>query len=135
MLYAPFVAGVQIILYAGGIMVLFLFVIMLVSIDRSMRERQFNSQWVVGMIAATALGGLFIAVYTKGTSIFPEHASGDRGRRQHAESGHHAVWTIYVCLRDRFAAVAGGDYWSGGDGEEEDLKAVSQRLRSTLRVP
>jgi NADH-quinone oxidoreductase subunit J len=72
MLYAPFVAGVQIILYAGGIMVLFLFVIMLVSIDRSMKERQFNSQWVVGVIAATALGGLFIAVYTKGTSIFPD---------------------------------------------------------------
>src|SRR5580700_6080745 len=44
MLYAPFVAGVQIILYAGGIMVLFLFVIMLVSIERSMKERQFNSQ-------------------------------------------------------------------------------------------
>jgi NADH-quinone oxidoreductase subunit J len=74
MLYAPFVAGVQIILYAGGIMVLFLFVIMLVNVDRSMRERQFNSQWVVGIVAATALGGLFIAVYTKGTSIFPEHA-------------------------------------------------------------
>jgi NADH-quinone oxidoreductase subunit J len=74
MLYAPFVAGVQIILYAGGIMVLFLFVIMLVSIDRSVRERQFNSQWVVGIIAATALGGLFIAVYTKGKDIFPEHA-------------------------------------------------------------
>src|ERR1700716_3148898 len=61
MLYAPFVAGVQIILYAGGIMVLFLFVIMLVSIERSQRERQFNKQWVVGMVAATALGGLFIA--------------------------------------------------------------------------
>ena len=74
MLYAPFVAGVQIILYAGGIMVLFLFVIMLVSIDRSMRERQFNSQWVVGIIAATALGGLFMTVYTKGKDIFPEHA-------------------------------------------------------------
>ncbi len=74
MLYAPFVAGVQIILYAGGIMVLFLFVIMLVRIERSMKERQFNSQWVVGMIAATALGGLFIAVYTKGKDIFPSHA-------------------------------------------------------------
>jgi NADH-quinone oxidoreductase subunit J len=74
MLYAPFVAGVQIILYAGGIMVLFLFVIMLVSIDRVQRERQFNSQWVAGIIAATALGGLFIAVYTKGKDIFPEHA-------------------------------------------------------------
>ena len=34
MLYAPFVAGVQIIVYAGGIMVLFLFVIMLVNIER-----------------------------------------------------------------------------------------------------
>src|ERR1700674_4045026 len=74
MLYAPFVAGVQIILYAGGIMVLFLFVIMLVSIDRSIRERQFNSQWVVGLIAAVALGGLFIAVYMKSMSGFPEHA-------------------------------------------------------------
>ena len=74
MLYAPFVAGVQIILYAGGIMVLFLFVIMLVSIDRSMKERQFNSQWAAGIIAATALGGLFIAVYTKGRDIFPDRA-------------------------------------------------------------
>ena len=73
MLYAPFVAGVQIILYAGGIMVLFLFVIMLVSIERSMKERQFNSQWVVGIVAATALGGLFIAVYSKGKDIFPDH--------------------------------------------------------------
>src|ERR1700678_1171970 len=73
MLYAPFVAGVQIILYAGGIMVLFLFVIMLVSIDRSIRERQFNSQWVAGVIAATALGGLFIAVFAKGSSLFPDH--------------------------------------------------------------
>jgi NADH-quinone oxidoreductase subunit J len=74
MLYAPFVAGVQIILYAGGIMVLFLFVIMLVSIDRSMKDRQFNSQWIVGAIAAIALGGLFIAVYMKGMNIFPDHA-------------------------------------------------------------
>src|SRR5438309_6760951 len=64
MLYAPFVAGVQIILYAGGIMVLFLFVIMLISIERTQKERQFNRQWLVGIAAAAALGGLFIAVYT-----------------------------------------------------------------------
>ena len=72
MLYAPFVAGVQIILYAGGIMVLFLFVIMLISIERSMKERQFNKQWLVGIVAAAALGGLFIAVYTKGHALFTE---------------------------------------------------------------
>ena len=66
MLYAPFVAGVQIILYAGGIMVLFLFVIMLVSIERTMKERQFNKQWLVGIVAAGTLGGLFIGVFIKG---------------------------------------------------------------------
>jgi len=78
MLYAPFVAGVQIILYAGGIMVLFLFVIMLIAIERNMKERQFNKQWLIGIVAAGALGGLFIAVYTTVTrtasgskTIFP----------------------------------------------------------------
>jgi NADH-quinone oxidoreductase subunit J len=71
MLYAPFVAGVQIILYAGGIMVLFLFVIMLVNIERSQREEQFNTQWVVGLLAAVALGALFILVYVKGKALFP----------------------------------------------------------------
>src|SRR5712692_10364088 len=74
MLYAPFVAGVQFILYAGGIMVLFLFVIMLVNIESTQKERQFNKQWLVGIVAAGALGGLFIVVYTKGKGIFPEHA-------------------------------------------------------------
>ena len=75
MLYAPFVAGVQIMLYAGGIMVLFLFVIMLISIERASKERQFNKQWLVGIAAAAALGGLLIAVYTttsKGRMMFTE---------------------------------------------------------------
>jgi NADH-quinone oxidoreductase subunit J len=74
MLYAPFVAGVQIILYAGGIMVLFLFVIMLINMERSVKERQFNKQWLVGIAAAAALGGLFIAVYTSTAKgkLFPE---------------------------------------------------------------
>jgi NADH-quinone oxidoreductase subunit J len=75
MLYAPFVAGVQIILYAGGIMVLFLFVIMLINMDRNLKERQFNRQWLVGITAAAALGGLLMAVFTtitKGKPLFPE---------------------------------------------------------------
>src|SRR5512140_3795845 len=63
MLYAPFVAGVQIILYAGGIMVLFLFVIMLVNIEKAQKEEQFNKQWMVGLAAAIALGTLFVFVY------------------------------------------------------------------------
>src|SRR6201984_2258090 len=71
MLYAPFVAGVQIILYVGGIMVLFLFVIMLVNLERSQKEKQFNQQWVAGVLAALALGALFVVIYVKGQSLFP----------------------------------------------------------------
>ena len=73
MLYAPFVAGVQIILYAGGIMVLFLFVIMLVNLERSQKEEQFNKQWLVGLVAAVALGALLMAIYLKGGTLFTEH--------------------------------------------------------------
>lgn len=72
MLYAPFVAGVQIILYAGGIMVLFLFVIMLVNLERSQKEKQFNQQWIAGILAAVVLGALFVAIYAKGSSLFPQ---------------------------------------------------------------
>jgi NADH-quinone oxidoreductase subunit J len=74
MLYAPFVAGVQIILYAGGIMVLFLFVIMLVNIEKSQKEEPFNKQWLVGLAAAVALGALFVFVYAKGRALFPDRA-------------------------------------------------------------
>ena len=71
MLYAPFVAAVQIVLYAGGIMVLFLFVIMLVNLDQNIREIQFNKQWAVGLIAALALGALLLFVIRQGREIFP----------------------------------------------------------------
>lgn len=72
MLYAPFVAGVQIILYVGGIMVLFLFVIMLVNLERSQKEKQFNQQWIPGLLAAVALGVLFVVIYTKGSTLFSQ---------------------------------------------------------------
>src|SRR5215470_8067599 len=75
MLYAPFVAGVQIIVYAGGIMVLFLFVIMLVNIERTIRERQFNRMWPVGLVAACTLLALFLSALAKGKGMFPTPAT------------------------------------------------------------
>ena len=71
MLYAPFVAGVQIVLYAGGIVVLFLFVIMLVNLEQNIREYQVNRQWLIGIAAALALGALLLFVYERGRDIFP----------------------------------------------------------------
>ncbi len=60
---AEFLFAVQIVLYVGGIMVLFLFVIMLVNLDLAAKERQFNRHWLVGLIAVAAAGieiGYFI---------------------------------------------------------------------------
>ena len=56
-LHAEFLAGVQVIVYVGGILVLFIFVIMLISIEKSIVERQFNRQWVVALITALLLIG------------------------------------------------------------------------------
>jgi NADH-quinone oxidoreductase subunit J len=53
---AEFLFAVQIVLYVGGIMVLFLFVIMLVNLDQAARERQFNRQWLVAVAAVAAVG-------------------------------------------------------------------------------
>jgi NADH-quinone oxidoreductase subunit J len=71
MLYAPFVAGVQIILYVGGITVLFLFVIMLVNVEKAERQEQFNRQWHLGIGVSVLLGVLFLIVYLRGSAIFP----------------------------------------------------------------
>jgi NADH-quinone oxidoreductase subunit J len=74
MLYAPFVAGVQIILYAGGITVLFLFVIMLVNVEKAEQQEQFNRQWHLGIGVSVLLGALFLVVYLRGRGIFPPNA-------------------------------------------------------------
>jgi len=52
---AEFLFAVQIVLYVGGIMVLFLFVIMLVNLDQAAKERQFNRQWLVALAAVAAV--------------------------------------------------------------------------------
>jgi NADH-quinone oxidoreductase subunit J len=53
---AEFLFAVQIVLYVGGIMVLFLFVIMLVNLDLAARQRQFNRQWLVALVAVALVG-------------------------------------------------------------------------------
>ena len=46
---AEFLAAVQVLVYIGGITVLFLFVIMLVNLDEAARQRQFNRQWTIAL--------------------------------------------------------------------------------------
>jgi len=50
--HAEFLFAVQIILYVGGIMVLFLFVVMLVNLDVALKQAQFSRQWLLGLFTA-----------------------------------------------------------------------------------
>jgi len=66
---AEFLFAVQIVLYVGGIMVLFLFVIMLVNLDQAARRRQFNRQWWVALAAVAAVGGEMLFFIRKGVQL------------------------------------------------------------------
>ena len=56
-LHAEFLAGVQVIVYVGGILVLFIFVIMLISVERAEHERQSNRQWKLALVTSAILIG------------------------------------------------------------------------------
>jgi NADH-quinone oxidoreductase subunit J len=56
LLLAPFIAAIQVIVYAGAILVLFLFVLMLLNVGPEPREK-------TGRPIQTALGGLSILVF------------------------------------------------------------------------
>lgn len=55
LLEAEFVGAVQVLVYVGGIMVLFLFVIMLVSIEALDRQPKVSRQWRTGVVLAVVL--------------------------------------------------------------------------------
>ena len=67
---AEFLFAVQIVLYVGGIMVLFLFVIMLVNLDQAALERQFNRQWLVALTAVALVGAEVAYFLYRGKSAF-----------------------------------------------------------------
>jgi NADH-quinone oxidoreductase subunit J len=65
-LHAEFLAGVQVIVYVGGILVLFVFVIMLISVEKAIHERQVGRGWLIGLIASLLLVSELVFVVWKG---------------------------------------------------------------------
>jgi NADH-quinone oxidoreductase subunit J len=70
LLQAEFVAGIQVLIYAGAITVLILFVIMLTEGGTGARVRQANEQQPLGLLAAAVLAGLLLWVL--GTTTWPQ---------------------------------------------------------------
>ncbi|HWQ55308.1 MAG TPA: NADH-quinone oxidoreductase subunit J [Bryobacteraceae bacterium] len=68
--HAEFLFAVQIILYVGGIMLLFLFVIMLVNLDQAAQERQFSRQWPLSLACVMVVGAQVTYFVYKGAGAF-----------------------------------------------------------------
>ncbi|MEE8257804.1 MAG: NADH-quinone oxidoreductase subunit J [Acidobacteriota bacterium] len=70
LMHAEFLFAVQVILYVGGIMVLFLFVIMLVNLEQSEQQPRFNRQWWIALVAVVVLGAEWGYVLYLGQDTF-----------------------------------------------------------------
>jgi len=76
---AEFVAAVQVLVYAGGIMVLFLFVVMLINVRHLPDERVLSSFWKGGFAVGLALFVLFATVVR--TGAYHDERANKRGLR------------------------------------------------------
>jgi NADH-quinone oxidoreductase subunit J len=75
LLQAEFVGAVQILVYVGGIMVLFLFVIMLVSLREAMAEEHASRHWKAGVALAVVLSVELIYLLLHGPGVLEFRAA------------------------------------------------------------
>lgn len=66
MLEAEFLAAIQVLIYAGAIMMLYVFVIMLINVRESMAERQWQRQKVAAGVIGALLAAEFFVILIKG---------------------------------------------------------------------
>ena len=97
-LHAEFLAGVQVIVYVGGILVLFVFVIMLIAVERNVHERQSSRQWRIALIAAGILiveigYGLYRG---KDSFVLPAAGVVAAAGRGNSEQVGTALYTVYL---------------------------------------
>jgi NADH-quinone oxidoreductase subunit J len=98
-LQAEFLAGVQVIVYVGGVLVLFVFVIMLVPTDRALIERRYNRQGRVVLGVALLLAIELVWVLSSGASFaLPEGsaATGAAGVQGNSERVGTALYQDYL---------------------------------------
>jgi len=95
--HAEFLFAVQIILYVGGIMVLFLFVVMLVNLDVALKQAQFSRQWPLGVATALlVLAPLVYLIYKMGASLsLPAQPPGPEPARNTQAIGQ-ALYQAYM---------------------------------------
>ena len=98
-LHAEFLFIVQIILYAGGIMVLFVFVIMLVNLDVTLHQIQFTRQWLVASCWRSCLARrLRLQIFMSRRAFIRWRRRRGGARAQHRAGGVVAVPHLHAAV-------------------------------------
>ena len=128
LLQAEFIFAVQILVYAGGIVVLFLFVIMLVNLSDFEQVEYLHHQWLPALLLVMLIlaeVGFLLWAGALGTPT-PEAARVDvmlrgmGGKHRNHRSG--ALHRVLAALRGRVGAVAGGHDRRHLPGQEASLR-------------
>ena len=118
MLHAPMVGVLQVLVYAGAIMVLFLFVIMF--LNPTTPEPRRKLWWGFASVAALLLAVSLAALLSNGGApADPVAATEIFGSPEML--GEEPFYRLCPALRDRFRAAAGGHHRRCGSGQEGAL--------------
>ncbi len=119
--HAEFLFAVQIILYVGGIMVLFLFVVMLVNLDVAIKQARFARQWQVALLTAVLLlaTARLCALQPRAGPQFAGAPADFCPRTKHPGGGYGPLPELHAAGGDRLGAVVGGDGRRCDHGQEE----------------
>lgn len=97
---AEFLAGVQVIVYIGGIMVLFLFVIMLVPLEEEASQRRFSNQKWLALGAGLAVLAMLAVIVVRGVGSLDHPGAapppGPGSLTQNSESVGQVLFTEYL---------------------------------------
>lgn len=95
--HAEFLAMVQVFVYGGGIMVLFLFVIMLINQHQLMESKKYGPHWWLALVVALVLAAVMLQAFLPATlndpaSVPPAFADVDGVARGNSEA---VAWLLY----------------------------------------
>ena len=94
---AEFLSVAQVIVYVGGIMVLFLFVIMLVNVKKAETERRFSSNGILALGASLGAGGLILYLLSSQPLVIAaSSAHKDSALTGNTEQIGAALFTTYL---------------------------------------
>ncbi len=96
-LNAEFIAAVQVIVYAGAILVLFLFVVLLLNLREELQVKKFIGSWPAGLIISAGMLALIINVIMSfATDFSGKHSPEFVQKETHTKALGKILYTDYL---------------------------------------